>query len=944
MEISRRTFLGGSAGAVWAGLGIDLGRPVRAAEAAVVECGRLTSTICPYCAVGCGMIVASAGGRVLHIEGDPDHPISAGSLCSKGSAFIQVIDNPRRVKTVKYRAPGAGEWVEKDWSWAISRIAGKIAETRDAGFLITDKSGRTVRRAESLAVLGGAALNNEECYLLGKLARALGVVCLEHQARVCHSSTVAGLAATFGRGAMTNHFNDLAAADVILVIGANPAENHPIAMKWIAAARGGGARLVHVDPRFTRTSAVADLYLPLRPGTDIALMGGLINHALENGLVDHEYLIANTNVSFLVDPNYEFEDGRFGAIEEGRYTREHWQFQCEPSGRIRRDETLADPNCVYQVLKRHFSRYTLDVVSRVCGTPVAKLQQLAELFLATHRAGRAGTIVYAMGATQHSTGTQIVRSYAILQLLLGNIGIAGGGINALRGESNVQGSTDHGLMFDYLPGYLPSPTADLATFTEYASRHAVPSVEPQDANPGNRRREHLKSLLKAWWGGKAAAENDFGYSYLPKHEGDCSYTAIFEAMLGGRIKGLVAWGQNPAVSSPDVEQSRRALEKLDWLVSVDLWETETAAFWKRPGAKPAEIGTEVFLLPAAASIEKTGSVTNSGRWAQWRYEAVAPLGESRSDLWILDRLARELKRHYLAGGVCPEPIAELAWDYGDPPAAEAVAREIAEANWLYRGSIAPGASGDTENRMARRGRPKDGEDPAGLHSDWAWSWPNNTRVLYNRVGGPEADVPDGPPGSPPFAMLADGRAQLFAPSLVDGPLPEHYEPLESPAVNLLSPQQTSPLAARVDLARLGDAKQFPIVATTCRVGEHWQAGAMSRNLPWLVELVPNAFAEISRELAKAKGIAEGDQITIRSARGEITLRALITGRLKPLVIDGRPVEQIAIMWHFGYEGLATGPSGNVLTPSASDANARIPEYKAFLCDVERVKPASSSQA
>jgi len=797
--------------------------------------------------------------------------------------------------------------------------------------------------ADVLLVLGGGVLTNEECYLLGKLARALGVVYLEHQARVCHSSTVTGLAATFGRGAMTNHFNDLAAADVILVIGANPAENHPIAMKWIAAARGRGARLVHVDPRFTRTSAVADLYLPLRPGTDIALMGGLINHAIQNGLVDREYLVAYTDAPFLVDPDYGFAAGRFGAIEEGRYTREHWQFQREPSGRIRRDETLADPNCVYQVLKRHYSRYTPDVVSRVCGTPEDKLQQLAELFLATHHAGRAGTIVFAVGATQHSTGTQIVRSYAILQLLLGNIGIAGGGLNALRGVSNVQGSTDHGLAFDSLPGYLPSPTADLATFAEYASRHTVTSVEPHSVNHGDRRQERLITLLKAWWGDKAAAKNDFGYGYLPKHEGDCSYTAIFEAMLAGRIKGLVAWGQNPAVSSPDVEQARRALEKLDWLVAVDLWETETATFWKRPGAKPEEVATEVFLLPAAASIEKTGSVTNSGRWAQWRYQAVAPLGESRSDLWILDRLARELKHRYLAGGVCPEPITELTWDYGDPPAAEAVAHEIAEANWVYRGSFIAGASGETANRMARRGRPKGGEDPAGLHSDWAWSWPNNTRVLYNRAGGPAADVPDGPPGSLPFAMLAGGRAQLFTPSLVDGPLPEHYEPLESPAVNLLSPQQTSPLVAR-DLARLGDAKQFPIVATTCRVGEHWQAGAMSRNLPWLVELVPSAFAEISRELAEAKGITEGDQITIRSARGEITLRALVTGRLRPLAIDGRMVEQIAIVWHFGYEGLATGPSGNVLTPSVNDPNAKIPEYKAFLCDVERVKPAGSSRA
>lgn len=1001
MKIRRRTFLAASSGTLLGFLGLDLRASVGRAQGAIVRNGRMTTTICPFCAVGCGVLLTSVEGKVVHVEGDPDHPINCGSLCAKGSALVQVAENPRRLTTIKHRAAGATEWEEKDWDWAIRRIARKIQLARDAAFTTTDEQGRTVNRTRSITCLGGAALNNEECYAYVKLARALGVVYLEHQARVCHSSTVSGLAASFGRGAMTNHWNDLKRSDSILIIGANPAENHPIAMKWVTAARENGASVISVDPRFTRTSAVADVYAPLRSGTDIAFVGGLIRHALEHGRIHRDYLLAHTNAALLVDPAFEFHAGRFGPMLDGAYTREHWGFQRDAKGRIKLDTSLEDPNCVFQLVKRHFARYTPEVVSRICGTPVEKLRLVADAFLSTCRPDRAGTILYAMGATQHSHGTQNIRSYAVLQLLLGNIGLPGGGINAMRGESNVQGSTDHGLLFDLLPGYLPCPSADDVSLAAYIKASTVVATDPQSENGWRNRSKYAVSLLKAWWGDHATPANEFAYHDLPKWDGDRSHGAMFEAMHQGDVQGLIVLGQNPAVSGPNAGRHREALEKLDWLVAVDLWETETATFWRRPGAEPEQIAAEVFLLPAAAAMEKEGSVTNSGRWVQWRRAAVDPPGEARSDLWILDRLARELQRLYSEGGVFPDPIVNLTWDYGTEgaPDPHRVAREIngefladvefpelgkrfqakdpvpspgllrddgttASGNWLYCGSYT--ASG---NKMARRGASSPSSDPSKLHAHWAWSWPGNRRVLYNRAGCDAAgrpwakgksvvaydwsrgrwvgDAPDGsspppkkpdgtpcPEGKHAFIMLTDGRASLYAPTLSGGPLPEHYEPLESPVANLLSPQATSPTARVWQPDKLGSSNEYPIVATTCRVSEHWQGGAMSRNLPWLVELVPDAFVEISRELAKAKGIANGDRVVIRSARGRITVYALVTGRLKPLEVDGRKVEQVAIIWHFGYEGLATGESANVLTASVGDAEAMIPEYKAFLCDVE----------
>jgi formate dehydrogenase major subunit len=1029
MTVSRRGFLS-AAGTSAAALGLFGLTPgdARAQVRALRTLGATrTTTVCPYCGGGCGQIISVRDGKLIANEGDPDHPVNEGALCSKAQALFQVVNNDRRATKVLYRAPGAAQWESRDWDWAIARIAANIRRTRDETFQASDGE-KVVNRTMGIAGIGAAALDTEECYLWTKLARALGIVYLEHQARLCHSSTVAGLAASFGRGAMTNHWADIANADVVLVIGSNAAENHPISFHWVQKAKDRGAKLIHVDPRFTRTSALADVYAPIRTGTDIAFIGGIINYVLQNKLYDEFYVVNYTNAGFIVGDSYRFAEGLFSGYnpEKRAYDASQWGFvftengpgQAAPGGKAgqstttpRIDRTLNDPRCVLSLLKAHFARYDLATASSVTGCPKEKIEEIARILAETARPGKAGTIMYAMGTTQHTVGTQYIRSYAILQLLLGNIGVAGGGINAMRGESNVQGSTDMAVLFHILPGYLKAPDADNTTLQGYLDKWTPKTDDPRSVNWWSNTPKYTVSLLKAWFGDAGTPANEFGYQFLPKKSGNYSWIPLFEAMFAGKIKGLISMGQNPAVSGPNLNLERQALDKLEWAVVADLWETETAAFWKRPGVDPADIRTEVFLLPAASSVEKEGSVTNSGRWAQWRYPAIAPLGQARSDLWILDRIFKAVRAEYGRGGVFPDPILQLDWNYGDDePSAHEVAREIngrflADADfpdrgksfkkgqqvpnftflkedgttacgcWIYCGSYTgQGPTAEKGNNMARRDR-TDAANGIGLSPGWAWAWPLNRRILYNRAsvdlagqprdpqrwvirwdptkdggkGGWLGDVPDGPAppllkpdGTPdekgkyPFIMERFGHGSLFSLAPTDGPLPEHYEPWESPVQNLLNPQPFNPVSKLFNSSGLnmrGDPERFPVVATTFRVTEHWQAGAMTRNLPWLCELVPDNFVEMSQQLAARKGIRHGDRVRVLSARGSVTGYAVVTARFQPLEVQGRTIDQVGLPWHFGYCGIAQGDSANLLTPNIGDANTTIPEYKSFLCDV-----------
>lgn len=779
---------------------------------------------------------------------------------------------------------------------------------------------------------------------------------------------------------MTNHWIDYQHSDVIMAIGVNTAENHPMSMRWIERARAKGARLISVDPRLTRTAAVADIWLPLRPGTDIALLGGLINYALENDLFHREYVVHYTNASYILRADYAFSDGVFSGLEGGKYNTQSWQYELDDEGRPLQDPTLQHPRCVFQVLKKHYSRYDRDTVCKITGCNPADFDKVAATYCATGKPGKAGNILYAMGITQSTHGTQNVRAIAILQLLLGNIGIPGGGVNAQRGEANVQGSTDMAMLFHLLPGYLNMPQAkDHATLADYLAKET-----PASGYWSNKPKFFI-SLLKAWWGDAATADNEYCYHWLPKLDGrNRSHMAIFDAMQQGEIRGMFVWGQNPAVGGPNAEYERKALEKLDWMVAVDIFETETASFWRRPGVNPADIKTEVFLLPAAASYEKEGTVSNSGRWIQWRYQAVAPPGQAKSDLWIADKLYKAIRAAYQQDGVFPDPIVNLHWNYGgegeEEPDIEQVALEIngydadgrplrdftllrddgstACGCWIYSGYY-----NDLEDPPAKR-RIRE-EQGIGTNPDWAFAWPLNRRILYNRCSSDPRgkpwnsqvpliwwedgqwrmnDVPDfgwkdilpEQSAKAPFIMLPELQARLFSPTVADGPLPEHYEPVESPVKNLLSSQQHNPVVTFLPcLGKLAVTDEYPYIGTTYRVSEHWQSGIMTRNSPWLAELAPEMFVEISTRLADSLGIANGDKVVVTTPRGQIQAVAYVTRRLKPLAVNGQMVEIVGMPWHWGYRGLFPGDSANVLTPHVGDPNTSIPEYKAFLCNIRR---------
>ena len=1039
---------------------------------------------------------------------------------------------------------------------------------------------------------------------------------------------------------MTQHWNDIDHTDCIVVIGGNPAENHPIAFNHMTKAMNdpqcgcpsGGAKLISVDPRFTRTSSKADIYAPMRSGTDIAFINGLMRHIIftegpsdgTSAGYNDAYVRHYTNVPFLLRGDFEGvtdvgHPGLFSgftpgaAWQGGTYNKDTWAYakftdadvagpgtawsagivvtgfgtkwksMLRPGDKIRipasgsvnlydiatvnsdtqltvtaamgnsggpvpywvqsgrahtafdlmhcgfdasgncicgcgnytnytgaggvscdgtvagrpkslqvfkehlRDDTdafvlLDNPgNSVWEELKPHMNRYTLAKVEDITGCPQAKLLAVYNEYTKTGADGKAGTIMYAMGTTQHSHGTQNIRAYAMTQLLLGNTGVRGGGVNAMRGESNVQGSTDHCLLEHILPGYLKQPLSTTAGDKDYDRTNEdggspgypgatikgdgteghpdqpasyIKGHTPFTLHPGelnwwgywptpfpngqSNAKRYVSSLMKCYWwdalgdptSGDTASDTQLQttYDWIPKKKGDCTHIAMFERMFKGNMKGMFCFGQNPSVGGPNSKIERRALRKLDWLVVADLWETETAAFWQWnvQGGKPlsdaakANIDTEVFLLPAAAFCEKEGSITNSSRWMQWRYKAADPPGSARHEIWVLNALFDKIKAEFASRGPVPPQIANLtmgnAWYGTTDPSAMDLAVEIngvyandpsnrvgsftalqddgttASGNWLYTNSVVNiGADAIADAQAVALGRPdlkgnkgikRDnspngiGGRPSNTYANWSWCWPVNRRVIYNGAslipnddgsvsanswdtthqllwynGGWEGDKNDAVAGPGTyrgvFVMKNDGHGHIFGPGRLDGPFPEHYEPLENPygmpASDGTGPnpmndhtQLFNPVSKVWRPAQIGDLARYPIIGTTYRVSEHWQAGAQTRNLPWLVELMPNVFVEMSEELAALKGITTGDKIKVMSKRGNIHAYAVVTKRFKPFDLDIGTRHEIGVIWHFGYKGLAQGHSGNILTPHVGCANTTIPEYKAFRCQVALV--------
>ncbi len=796
---------------------------------------------------------------------------------------------------------------------------------------------------------------------------------------------MASLAATFGRGAMTNHWKDIKNADVVLVMGANPAENHPCGFKWALEARDNrGAKLLTIDPRFTRTSAVADRHMQIRPGADIAVLGGLIRYMLQNDLHHGDYVRAHTNGSFIVGGDYGFADGLFAGFDEaaGNYDKTAWDYERGPDGYVRRDPSLEHPRSVFQLLKAHYDRYTPAVVADIAGCSEDDFLAMAEIICSTGRADRVGTIMYAVGWTMHTVGSQIIRTAAILQLLLGNIGRPGGGINALRGHANVQGATDHAIVAGILPGYLKVPTPDQTSLSRHLEDSTPQPLVPDTVNYWGNYPKFYVSQMKAWFGDHATSENDFAYDYLAKQGEDATWLSLWDKAHQGQLEGFVALGFNPLLAGPDVPRLLEAMSKLKWKVVIDPFMLDSAEFWKSPGMNPEEIDTEVLYLPSSHWIERDGSFTNSGRWAQWKEKAIEPPIGVRSDTWILSELFWRVKELYQEeGGAYSEPIQHLTWDYLNPrePTMVELAEEIngrdlatgqqlasfgdlrddgttAAGNWIYTGSFT-----EDGNQMQRRGT----ADPTGLgmHHDWGFSWPANRRVLYNRASadadgrpwdGTRAgivwngrewigDVPDYGRTTPPdaagaFIMTEEGVARLFSSHLADGPFSEHYEPVESPTTNPLHEGvPVNPVirwydGVRDSLAANGDT-EFPYACTVYRVVE--REHFVTSNVPYLVEAMPDFFVEVPEGLAEEKGIPNGSQVRVRSKRGEVQGTAIVTKRIKPLRVNGKVVWTVGIPVHWGFVGLTQGSMANLLTPFVGDANTRCPEFKAFLVNLER---------
>jgi formate dehydrogenase major subunit len=803
---------------------------------------------------------------------------------------------------------------------------------------------------------------------------------------------------------MTNTWQDIKNADVILVMGGNAAEAHPCGFKWVTEAKQHNrAKLVVVDPRFTRTASVADLYAPIRPGTDIAFLNGVMRYLIERDAIQREYVVSFTNASLIVQEGYGFQDGLFSGFsaEKNDYDRRSWDYEFGDDGFVKADITLQHPRCVYNLLRQHVDRYTPEMVAKICGTPRDKFLAVCELFASTARPDKALTSMYALGWTQHSVGSQNIRAMAMVQLLLGNIGVAGGGMNALRGHSNIQGLTDLGLLSNLMPGYLNIPKDSEPTLADYMKTRGFKPLRPGQTSYWQNYKKFLVSLQKSVYGTTATEDNDWAYEWLPKLDvPGYDILRAFDMMNAGKINGYICQGFNPLQAFPNKRKIRAALGKLKFLVVMDPLETETARFWENHGEKnpsdPSKIATEVFLLPTTCFAEEDGSLTNSSRWLQWHWKAADAPGEARSDIAIMAGIFRRIQAMYRkSGGAFPDPILNLTWNYTNPtePGADELAKEVngkalvdvkdpggavllhagqqllnfsqlrddgttACGCWIYSGCWT-----EVGNNMARR----DAVDPReqGLAPNWAYSWPLNRRVMYNRASADPSgkpwnpakpliawngsawtgiDVPDHPPttkpeaNNGPFIMLAEGMARLFArDQMREGPFPEHYEPFESPVPNLLHPKVSANPMARVfpgDRSDFGTADKFPYVGTTYRLTEHFHFWTKHAKINAILQ--PEEFIEIGEALAKEKGIAQGDWVKLSSNRGFVVCKAYVTKRLKPMMVDGKPTHTIGMPIHWGFTGQARkGFGANVLTPFVGDANAETPEFKAFLVNVEK---------
>lgn len=1003
MDLSRRDFLKatGLSGLAVAlsGLGLNMAKVQAAAKEFKLKGAREFTSICHFCACGCGVIGYVKDEKLINLEGAVDNPINRGALCSKGLGYGQIPNSDQRATKPLYRAPGSDHWEEISWEEAIDRSARALKKARDEGWKQTEViDGKTVdvHRTDAIGFVGGSQINNEECYQNIKMARALGVIYIDNQTRVCHATTPPAMNAAFGRGAMTNPWGDLKNSKLIWIEGSNLAECHPMGLKNVMKAKENGATIVHVDIRYTRTSKIADHFFQLRPGTDIAFLGALINYIITNKKYNEDYIRRNTNACCILRDDYKLEDGIFSGYdpENRTYNMETWGYALGPDGKPQKAQDLFAPNTVMSRLKEHYSRYTPEQASAITGMPAEDIQKAAEIF-SSHSPT---VMMYALGMTQHTIGVQNIRCFTILQLLMGNIGVPGGGVDAMRGQPNVQASTDFGIMYQYFPGYIAYPTEKTNT------------MESWTKVSGTQNRRWLINMLKAWFGDYAMAENDYGFGLIGvrnSHHNDSIY-GMFEDAYRGTVKCLYLCGQNPHVTNANAGMVHDGMCKMDTVIAQDIFINETAEFWNRPGDNPKDIQTEVIFLPACSYLERRGTITNSMRLIQWRMEGPKPLGDSKPDYEINNLLWRRIAELYKDSTDPKDAIIkriDATWNYSDDQTVEDILKEIngrdlatgrllagigelkddgstSAGMWIYTGVY-----GNGEHLAQRRGQEDEGD--MGIYPKFAFAWPDNIHMIYNRASCDENGQPVDPAhkivwwdaaenrwkgydrpdvgsltaapgtsgGNSPFRMTGEGYARLFAADYadhnpdgttrlhsytpVDGPVPEFYEPVESPTKNALHQNERAQFNPCViyprmpERQRIGTPDEFPYVLCSSGIAEHWCGGTVTRNIPWLNELVKEPFVEMSTQLAGKLGVKAGDKVKVSSARSEVVVKAMVTDRAKPLTVNGAETHTVWMPYSWGFKGLSKGPSTNYLTIDALDPNVNEQEFKACLVNIQK---------
>ena len=1001
MNLSRRDFLKatGLSGVALAfsGLGLNMAKVKAAAKEFKLKGAREFTSVCHFCACGCGVIGYVKDEKLINLEGAVDNPVNRGGLCSKGLGYGQIPNSDQRATKPLYRAPGSDHWEEISWEEAIDKSARALKKARDEGWKQTEVIGGEtvdVHRTDAIGFVGGSQINNEECYQNIKMARALGVIYIDNQTRVCHATTPPAMNAAFGRGALTIPWGDLKHAKLIWVEGSNLAECHPMGLKNVMKAKDKGAIIVHVDVRYTRTSKIADHFFQLRPGTDIAFLGALINYIITNKKYNEEYLRRNTNAYCILRDDYKLEDGIFSGYnaETRKYNMETWGYALGADQKPQKAADLFAPNTVMSRLKEHYARYTPEMASAITGMPAEDIVKAAEIFSSNSPT----VMMYALGMTQHTVGVENIRCFTILQLLMGNVGVPGGGVDAMRGQPNVQASTDFGIMYQYFPGYLAYPNEKTNT------------LEKWTRVSGTQNRKWLINMLKAWFGDYATAANDYAFNLIGvrnSNHNDSIY-GLFEDAYRGTVKCLYLCGQNPHVTNANAGLVHDGMCKMDTVIAQDIFINETAEFWNRPGDNPKDIQTEVIFLPACSYLERRGTMTNSMRMIQWRMEGPKPLGDSKPDYEINNMLWRRIVELYKdSTDPKDEIIKRMTWNYSDDQTVEDIMKEINGYDmatgrllsgigeikddgttnagmWIYTGVYGNGV------HMAQR-RGQEDEGNMGIYPNYAWVWPDNIHMIYNRASCDENGQPVDPenkivwwdaaqghwtgydrpdvgsltaaPGTPggnsPFRMTGEGYARLFAADYadlnpdgmtrlhsytpVDGPLPEFYEPVESPTHNALHKNERAQYNPCVvyprlpERQRIGTKDEFPYVLCSSGIAEHWCGGTVTRNIPWINELVKEPFVEISHALAGKLGVKAGDKVKVSSARSEITVKAMVTDRAKPLTVNGEETHMVWMPYSWGFKGLSTGPSTNYLTIDALDPNVNEQEFKACLVNIKK---------